>query len=277
VTIGGVIVCVPIQQVTIGGVIVCVPIQQVTIGGEIVYVLIPQVFICGEIVYVPIPQVFIGGEIVYVSIPQVTIVGEIVYVPIRSHKRSTAPKREGHALFNPCHAHRLIPSSTSTRITNSVWTLRFGKKGEKPYNVTAKNVALTFIICRTRDLNEPLANGQPRPKSQAAVNHIAYTIADYDRAKVLAELKRMGFDNPREDGEHSFHIAIRSLRREDQRHQHDGANQRVKWTREAREARHENQMRIAVGGFVAGMTPLRQFHCYARICSMTRDNLMRQP
>ena len=85
--------------------------------------------------------------------------------------------------------------------------LPFGKKGEKPYNVTAKDVPLTFIICRTRDLNAPPANGQPRPRSQAVVNHIAYTIADYDRDKVLAELKRMGFDNPREDGEHSFHIA----------------------------------------------------------------------
>jgi catechol 2,3-dioxygenase-like lactoylglutathione lyase family enzyme len=86
-------------------------------------------------------------------------------------------------------------------------TLPFGKKGEKPYGVTAKDVPLTFIICRTRDLNAAPANGQPRPQSQAVVNHIAYTIADYDRAKVLAELKRMGFDNPREDGEHSFHIA----------------------------------------------------------------------
>ena len=67
-------------------------------------------------------------------------------------------------------------------------TLPFGKKGEKPYNVTAKDVPLTFIICRTRDLNAPPANGQPRPKSQAVVNHIAYTISDYDRDKVLAEL-----------------------------------------------------------------------------------------
>ena len=86
-------------------------------------------------------------------------------------------------------------------------TLPFGKKGEKPYGVTAKDVPLTFIICRTRDLNAPPANGQQRPQSQAVINHIAYTIADYDRGKVLAELKRMGFDNPREDGEHSFHIA----------------------------------------------------------------------
>ena len=55
-------------------------------------------------------------------------------------------------------------------------TLPFGKKGEKPYGVTAKDVPLTFIICRTRNLNAPLANGQPRPKSQAVVNHIAYTL-----------------------------------------------------------------------------------------------------
>ena len=86
-------------------------------------------------------------------------------------------------------------------------TLPFGKKGERPLGVTAKDVPLTFIICRTRDLNAPAANGPARPRSQAVVNHVAYTIADYDRNKVLAELKRMGFDNPREDGEHSFHIA----------------------------------------------------------------------
>ena len=86
-------------------------------------------------------------------------------------------------------------------------TLPFGKKGEQPYGVKAKDVPLTFIIFRTRDLNAPPAAGAPpRPKSQAVVNHIAYTIADYDRAKVLAELKRMGFGNPREDAEHSFHI-----------------------------------------------------------------------
>src|SRR5215831_6378147 len=85
-------------------------------------------------------------------------------------------------------------------------TLPFGKKGEKPYGVGAKDVPLTFIICRTRDLNAPVANGPARPKSQAVVNHIAYTIADYDRDKVLAELKRLGFEKPREDNEHSFHI-----------------------------------------------------------------------
>jgi len=38
------------------------------------------------------------------------------------------------------------------------------------------------------------------------IDHVAYTIADYDRDRVLAELKRLGFANPREDGEHSFHI-----------------------------------------------------------------------
>jgi len=85
-------------------------------------------------------------------------------------------------------------------------TLPFGKMGEKPYGVTANDVPLSFVVCRTRDLNAPAANGQARPKPQSVVNHIAYTIADFDRARVLAELKRMGFDNPREDGEHTFHI-----------------------------------------------------------------------
>ena len=60
-------------------------------------------------------------------------------------------------------------------------TLPFGKKGEQPYNVTAKDVPLTFLLCRTRDLNAPLANGGgPRPKSTALINHVGYTVADFE-------------------------------------------------------------------------------------------------
>ena len=85
-------------------------------------------------------------------------------------------------------------------------TLPFGKKGEQPYNVTAKDVPLTFIICRTRDLNAPAANGQPRPKATNVVNHMAYTVADFDSTRVQAELKSLGVENIRAAGANAIHM-----------------------------------------------------------------------
>jgi catechol 2,3-dioxygenase-like lactoylglutathione lyase family enzyme len=78
--------------------------------------------------------------------------------------------------------------------------LPFGKKGDKPYGVTATDVPLTHLIMRTRDLNAPQLNGAPRPKPQAAIDHICYTIADFDREKVKAELKARGAANVRDSG-----------------------------------------------------------------------------
>jgi len=85
-------------------------------------------------------------------------------------------------------------------------TLPFGKKGEQPYNVTAKDVPLTFIICRTRDLNAPAANGQPRPKATNVVNHMAYTVADFDAERVKAELTALGVQNIRGAGPNALHM-----------------------------------------------------------------------
>jgi catechol 2,3-dioxygenase-like lactoylglutathione lyase family enzyme len=85
--------------------------------------------------------------------------------------------------------------------------LPFGKRGEQPLGVTAKDVPLTHLIIRSRDLNAPAQNsGEARRKSQALVNHIAYTIADFNKARVKAELKRMGYDNPRDDTDYSVHV-----------------------------------------------------------------------
>ena len=85
--------------------------------------------------------------------------------------------------------------------------LPFGKKGDEPVGVTASDVPSTSLIIRSRDLDAP-ARGEatPRRKSRALVNHIAYTIADFNQNRVRAELKRLGYPNPREDGPHSFHI-----------------------------------------------------------------------
>src|SRR5258708_26221847 len=86
-------------------------------------------------------------------------------------------------------------------------TLPFGKKGEQPYNVTAKDVPLTFIIMRTRDLNAPPANGAaPRPKATNVVNHIAYTVADFDSARVQAELKPVCVQTIRATAAHAIHM-----------------------------------------------------------------------
>jgi catechol 2,3-dioxygenase-like lactoylglutathione lyase family enzyme len=78
--------------------------------------------------------------------------------------------------------------------------LPFGKKGEQPYGVTATDVPLTHLIIRTRDLNAPAANGAARPKSQAVIDHICYTIADFNQDKVKAELTALGATNVRNNG-----------------------------------------------------------------------------
>ena len=91
--------------------------------------------------------------------------------------------------------------------TNNDVALPFGKKGEKPYGVTANDVPLTHLIIRTRDLNaRPQNGGAPRRQPRALVNHIAYTIADWDSNRVRAELKRLGYANPEVDGPYSFHV-----------------------------------------------------------------------
>ena len=85
--------------------------------------------------------------------------------------------------------------------------LPFGKRGEQPLGVTAKDVPLTHLIIRSRDLNAPAQNSsEPRRKAKALVNHIAYTVADFNKARAIAELKRMGYANPREDTDYSVHI-----------------------------------------------------------------------
>jgi hypothetical protein len=87
-------------------------------------------------------------------------------------------------------------------------TLPFGKMGEQPYNVAAKDVPLTFIISRTRDPNRPPANAAAaaRPRPEAAIDHIAYTVADFDRPKAKAELISLGVKNVREGGLYSLHL-----------------------------------------------------------------------
>jgi catechol 2,3-dioxygenase-like lactoylglutathione lyase family enzyme len=85
--------------------------------------------------------------------------------------------------------------------------LPFGKKGEQPYGVTAADVALTHLIIRTRDLNAPAANSAVRPRPQAVVDHICYTIADFNQERVRAELTALGATNVRNAGMNSVYAS----------------------------------------------------------------------
>ena len=82
--------------------------------------------------------------------------------------------------------------------------LPFGKKGEQPYNVTAKDVPLTFIICRTRDKPNPRNVGRPKP--EAVIDHVAFTVADFSRERAKADLIAMGVQNVRDGGANSLHM-----------------------------------------------------------------------
>src|SRR5258707_7215068 len=65
--------------------------------------------------------------------------------------------------------------------------LPFGKKGEKPYGVSADDVPLTHIICRTRLMDRPPGGSGPtRRKANAVIDHIAFTVADFDRERAKA-------------------------------------------------------------------------------------------
>jgi hypothetical protein len=83
--------------------------------------------------------------------------------------------------------------------------LPFGKKGEKPFGVTANDVPLTSLIIRSRDLNTSVNGRSPR-KSQASIEHIGYTVADFDREKAKADLIAMGVQNVRDGGLYSLHM-----------------------------------------------------------------------
>ena len=84
-------------------------------------------------------------------------------------------------------------------------TLPFGKMGEQPYNVTAKDVPVRFIIARANDRPQnPRTAGRPKP--EAVIEHIGYTVADFNRERAKAELIAMGVKNVRDGGLYSLHL-----------------------------------------------------------------------
>ncbi len=85
--------------------------------------------------------------------------------------------------------------------------LPFGKKGEQPYGVAAKDVPLTHLVIRSREVDGPRRSGdQPRPAPQAVVDHIAFTVAGFDRDRATATLRALGVKNVRPLDSNSVHM-----------------------------------------------------------------------
>ena len=84
--------------------------------------------------------------------------------------------------------------------------LPFGKKGEKPYGVSANDVPLTHIICRTRSLDSAAGSSPRRRKPTAVIDHIAFTVADFDRERAKAQFAAVGVKNVRDGGPFSVYV-----------------------------------------------------------------------
>jgi hypothetical protein len=74
--------------------------------------------------------------------------------------------------------------------------------------VTANDVPLTHLIIRNRDRGDaPRPPGAPeRQPSQAVIDHICFTVADFNKDRAKAELTRLGVQNVREAGGNSVHM-----------------------------------------------------------------------
>jgi len=93
------------------------------------------------------------------------------------------------------------------RMSNNDVALVAGKRGDKPYGVTANDVPLSHFIIRTRDANTPAAGTQqPRRRPRALVQHMGYTVANFEREKVKADLIAMGVQKVRDGGLYSLHM-----------------------------------------------------------------------
>jgi catechol 2,3-dioxygenase-like lactoylglutathione lyase family enzyme len=85
--------------------------------------------------------------------------------------------------------------------------LPFGKRGDKPMGVTANDVPVSFLIIRTRDANAPPAGQtEARRRPRALVQHMGYTVADFDREKAKAEFIALGVKGVRDGGLYSLHM-----------------------------------------------------------------------
>ena len=102
--------------------------------------------------------------------------------------------------------------------------LLFSPRTEKPYGAP-QGTPVSFVIARSRNPNPPPnpnatatvnAAGQrggnaPAQQSRATIDHIGYTIADWDQKRVFDQLKKLGLRargmaEPRVDSVNSYHI-----------------------------------------------------------------------
>jgi catechol 2,3-dioxygenase-like lactoylglutathione lyase family enzyme len=84
----------------------------------------------------------------------------------------------------------------------------FGKRGTKPLGVTADDVPLSYIVVRTRNPAGTAADKSAltKPKSRGTIEHIGYTVADFDRNRARAQLQALGVQNIRDGGLYSLHM-----------------------------------------------------------------------
>ena len=85
----------------------------------------------------------------------------------------------------------------------------FGKKGDQPYGVTAKDVPLTHLIVRTpgpEAAPPPGTTPRARPVQQATIQTISFTVADFHRDRARAELTALGVKNVRDAGPRSLQM-----------------------------------------------------------------------
>ena len=84
----------------------------------------------------------------------------------------------------------------------------FGRRGQKPLGVTADDVPVSYIVVRTRNPNGTPADvgAVARPRSRATIEHVAYTVADFDRNRARADLQALGVQNIRDGGLYSLHM-----------------------------------------------------------------------
>jgi catechol 2,3-dioxygenase-like lactoylglutathione lyase family enzyme len=84
----------------------------------------------------------------------------------------------------------------------------FGRRNQKPFGVTADDVPTSYIVVRTRNPNGTAADkgALAKPASRAVVEHLSYTVADFDRDRAAAALRALGVQNVRNGGLYSLHM-----------------------------------------------------------------------
>ena len=63
----------------------------------------------------------------------------------------------------------------------------FGRRNQKPLGVTADDVPTSYIVVRTRNPAGTAADvsASARPRSRATIEHVGYTVADFDRETIF--------------------------------------------------------------------------------------------